>query len=269
MSYIPEPDGDLSAWDDIPAGYRFPDFQVGVDRARQDAYHRATDVDTDRFGDRADVSIFAQDTSIAAGRAGLPKDGRIHTRHRVRQTAPIAIGDTLTLRGRVEPFGQSPRGRVLHCAFDFIATDGNVPLTMQADYLLPTANVDRNPTPRPTAVEDPRAGFATVGACQLTPDKVTAYSREVGNRIHFDPSFAAERGFRAPLAQGLMQVTAVMGAIAEAGAPSALDLELHFRRPLFWDDRFEVLADPERRLFRCIGPTGKPSGEAVLRHIEQ
>ncbi len=269
MSYIPEPDGDLSAWDDIPAGYRFPDFQVTVDRARQNAYHRATDVDTNRFGDRADVSIFAQDTSIAAGRAGLPKDGRIHTRHRIRQTAPIAIGDMLTLRGRVEPFGQSLRGRVLHCAFDFVAADGSRPLTMRAEYLLPATKVDRKATPRPIAVEDPRAGFTTVGACQLTSDKVAAYSREVGNRIHFDLSFAAERGFRAPLAQGLMQVTAVMGVIAETGAPSSLDLELQFRRPLFWDDRFEVLADAERRLFRCIGPSGKPSGEAVLRHIEQ
>lgn len=265
MSYIPKPDGDLSAWNDIPAGYRFPDFQVAVDRARQNAYHRAADVDTDRFGGHADVSIFAQDTSIAAGRAGLPKDGRIHTRHRIQQTAPIAIGDILTLRGRVEPFGQSPRGRVLHCAFDFIAADDSVPLTMQADYLLPAGSTPP-PTSRPTATEDPRAGLTTVGACQLTPAKVTAYSREAGNRIHFDPAFAAERGFRAPLAQGLMQVTAVMGAIVERGAPSALDLELQFRRPLFWDDRFEVLADPERRLFRCIGPSGKPSGEAVLRH---
>ncbi len=266
MRYIPEPDGDLGAWDDIPAGYRFPDFQVTVDRARQDAYHAATDVDGDRFGDRADVSIFAQDTSIAAGRAGLPKDGRIHTRHQIRQSAPIAVGDRLTLRGRVEPFGRSPRGRVLHCAFDFIAADGGRPLTMRADYLLPTGGVDRTPAPRPTAAANPRAGFASVGACQLTPEKVAAYSREVGNRIHFDPAFAAERGFRAPLAQGLMQVTAVMGAIAATGAPSVLDLELWFRRPLFWDDRFEVLADPGRRRFRCVGPSGKPSGDAVRRH---
>lgn len=268
MSYIPEPDGDLSAWDDIPAGYRFPDFQVTVDRARQDIYHRAADVKTGRFGDRADVSIFAQDTSIAAGRAGLPKDGRIHTRHRIRQTAPIALGDTLTLRGRVEPFGQSPRGRVLHCSFDFVAADGDVPLTMQADYLLPDGSAP-TPTSRAASIEDPRAGLRTVGACQLTPEKVTAYSREVGNRIHFDSAFAVERGFRAPLAQGLMQVTAVMGAIVESGVPSALDLELQFRRPLFWDDRFEVLADAERRLFRCIGPSGKPSGEAVLRHCDR
>lgn len=268
MSYIPEPDGDLSAWNDIQAGYRFPEFQVTVDRQRQDVYHRAADVDTDRFGDLADVSIFAQDTSIAAGRAGLPKDGRIHTRHRIRQIAPIAIGDELTLQGRVEPFGQSPRGRVLHCAFDFIAADGSRPLTMQADYLLPDGSA-RTPTSRAATMEDPRAGLTAVGACQLTPEKVTAYSREVGNRIHFDPAFAAERGFRAPLAQGLMQVTAVMGAIAEAGVPSALDLELHFRRPLFWDDRVEVLADPDRQLFRCIGPSGKPSGEAVLRHIDR
>lgn len=256
----------LRAWDSVPAGFRFPAFEVVIDTARQAHYHACCDVDAGPFGPYADVSILGQDTSIAVLRAGLPNDGRVQTRHRIRQHGPVRLGEALIIQGRVEPYGASARGRLLNCTFDFLRHDRGPAVTVEAEYLLPDGKA---PAAAKTARPRPAADLADarpVAALRLTPDKVKAYSHEVGNLIHFDPAFAAARGFRAPLAQGLMQVTAMMGAIAADGPPAALDLEVRFRRPLFWDAAATLLRRGEAE-YLCVTDDGRIAGEGVVHHL--
>lgn len=252
----------MKGWDAVAEGFRFPKLEACVTAERQRRHHEACDVPDGAFGGRADPSILGQDTALAAVRAGLPLDGRIHLRCLIRQHRPVALDERLRLDGRVLPFGPSPRGRLLNAAFTFRDAGGAAPLEMEMHYLLPGAatgeRAPREPEPAP-------ADFAPVAAMALTPEKVTAYSSEAGNLIHFDADFAKRAGFRAPLAQGQMQVTAALGALAAAGLPNAFTLDSRFLRPLHWDDRAALEATADRRRLRFVAADGRIAGTAEFQ----
>ena len=259
--------GALIAYDGSPAGTRFPVFSSHVDQARQAHCHRTTDVTGEDFTDLADVSLFAQDVSRAVTKAGLPNDGRVLVRHRLFQTGHVRLDEALSVEGEIGPYGEGPRGRYLNCRTAFRRANRTVPLRMATEHLLPYGEV---PVPRTkTAVEreDPRLGMQPVGNLNLNPEKVMAYAKEVGNRIHSDPEFAQARGYRAPLAQGLMQLTALHGAIVMRAMPWEMDLETRFLRPVFWDCQLTLYSDPLGRLYRCVDQDGKLTAEAKLHHL--
>ena len=252
----------MKGWDAVAEGFRFPTLEACVTAERQRRHHQACDVPEGAFGGRADPSILGQDTALAAVKAGLPLDGRIHLRCLIRQRRPVALGERLRLEGRVLPFGPSPRGRLLNAAFTFHDSAGAEPLEMEMHYLLPGPPTGER---GPREAEAAPAAFAPIAAMALTPEKVMAYSSEAGNLIHFDVDFAKAAGFRAPLAQGQMQVTAALGALAAAGLPEAFTLDSRFLRPLHWDERATVEATADRRRLRFLTADGRVAGTAELR----
>lgn len=261
--------GELNAYDAAAEGTVLPRFQVSVDRGRQRRYHRACGIDTKRFGDIADVTILAQDNAVALTRADLPNDGRIHTRHVVRQRQVILLNEPLVLNGRIAGYRNSHRGRFLTCTFAFLRPDLTVPLEMEGEYLLPFETPDPGPRKRTARASD-QTSFEEIGALALTPEKVREYSKEVGNDIHFDPAFARARGYRAPLTQGLMLLTAMHGAlISKVGMPQELDLDIEFRRPVFWDQKLPIVADSDTRTLRCLNDDDKVAAEATIQHLTQ
>ncbi|NQV61863.1 MAG: hypothetical protein HQ502_19505 [Alphaproteobacteria bacterium] len=260
--------GALSAYDETPAGTRFPVFSSHVDQVRQAHYHRTTDVTGADFANLADVSVFAQDVSRAITKAGLPNDGRVLVRQRLFQTGRIRLGEALSVEGEVGPYGEGPRGRYLTCRVAFRRADRTVPLRMATEHLLPYDEAPKAPGKAAAAKrEDPRIGMQPVGNLNLNPEKVMGYAKEVGNKIHSDPEFAQSRGYRAPLAQGLMQLTALHGAIVKRAMPWEMDLETRFLRPVFWDSQLTLYSDPLGRLYRCIDQDGKLTAEATLHHL--
>jgi acyl dehydratase len=251
----------MKGWDAVVEGFRFPELEACVTTERQRRHHQACDVPEGVFGDRADPSILGQDTARAAVKAGLPLDGRIHLRCVIRQRRPVALDERLRLEGRVLPFGPSPRGRLLNAAFTFRDAAGAAPLEMEMHYLLPgPATGERGPR----EAEPAPAAFTPIAEMALTPEKVMAYSAEAGNLIHFDADFAKAAGFRAPLAQGQMQVTAAIGALW-ADLPDDFTLESRFLRPLHWDDRASIEATADRRRLRFVAQDGRIAGTAELR----
>lgn len=259
--------GALAAYDASPAGTRFPAFTSHVGRARQDHYHHTTDVSGGDFANLADVSVFAQDVSRAVAKAGLPNDGRVLVRHRLFQTGRVRLDEALLVEGEIGPYGEGPRGRFLNCRTAFRRADRTVPLRMATEHLLPYGQAPAARRKGAGKREDPRFGMQAVGSLNLSPEKVMAYAKEVGNRIHSDPAFARSRGFRAPLAQGLMQLTALHGAIVRRALPWEMDLEIRFLRPVFWDSQLTLYSDPLGRLYRCIDQDGKLTAEAKLHHL--
>ena len=252
----------MKGWDAVAEGFRFPELQACVTIERQRRHHRACDIPEGLFGGRADASILGQDTALAAVKAGLPLDGRIHLRSLIRQRRAVALDERLRLAGRVLPFGPSPRGRLLHAVFTFRDAAGAVPLEMEMRYLLPgPATGERGPR----EAEPAAAAFTPVATMTLTPEKVMAYSSEAGNLIHFDVDFAKRAGFRAPLAQGQMQVTAALGALATEGLPDAFTLDSRFLRPLHWDECAAIEAAADRRRLRFVAPDRRIAGTAELR----
>ncbi len=259
--------GALAAYDASPAGTRFPVFTSHVGRARQDHYHHTTDVSGEDFADLADVSVFAQDVSRAVTKAGLPNDGRVLVRHRLFQTGRIRLDEVLQVEGEIGPYGEGPRGRFLNCRTAFRRANRTVPLRMATEHLLPYGQAPAVRRKGAGKREDPRFGMQAVGSLNLSPEKVMGYAKEVGNRIHSDPEFARSRGYRAPLAQGLMQLTALHGAIVRRAMPWEMDLEARFLRPVFWDSQLTLYSDPLGRLYRCIDQDGKLTAEAKLHHL--
>ena len=257
-------DDPLAAWSGVAEGFAYPALDTAVTAERQRHYHAAAGIPPERFGSLADPNLLSGDVSLAQKQAGLPNDGRVQLRHRIRQERAIRLDEPLRLTGEVQPWGGSPRGPLLRSTFGFAAADGSVPLTFEMEWLLPRP-ADAAPRRAPARTDDPRAGLREVAALALTPERVTAFSRDAGNLIHTDAGFARARGFRAPIAQGIMQVTVLIGVLAEAGVPDRLDLDARFVRPAFWDETITIHTTPDRRLYRVVNAGGRVTMEADVR----
>jgi acyl dehydratase len=133
------------------------------------------------------------------------------------------------------------RGRRIVQRFEIRRRDGGLAVVSEHVRLLPDlAKMGAKAGDRPP--ESPSG--AVIAGKTLTPGDVATFSRPVGNDIHFDPGFAARYGYRAPLAQGLMTMTWMVGHVAEAfrGAGAAR-LTARFRRPVFWDDALTLYGE--------------------------
>ena len=116
---------------------------------------------------------------------------------------------------------------------------------------------------RPAPVVTDVATLHVVAEHTLTPEAVTAYS-SAGNSIHYDLAAAQRAGFRAPLIGGGMGVHYLTAYLWEAHAPSALDLDIFFRRPIFWDESFVVAVSSALDAI-CIAKGDKVATEARIK----
>jgi len=73
---------------------------------------------------------------------------------------------------------------------------------------------------------------------RLIPDAVRSYSSE-GNSIHYEMQAANRAGFRAPIIGGGMGVHFLVAELWSEHSEE-LSLDIYFRRPVFWDDKFYV-----------------------------
>ena len=103
---------------------------------------------------------------------------------------------------------------------------------------------------------------------EMTPERVTGY-RATGNRIHFDPDAAKAAGFRAPIIGGGMGVHYLAAAIWREFTPQTIDLDIYFRRPVFWDDQLSVMVDDRGGpwIAICLAKDGKVATEARINRI--
>ena len=257
---------ELNAYDRVSEGTRWPTMLTHVDRERQDWYHRNLDVDCAFFGGLADVSIFAQDVSRTIAKAGLPNDGRILLSQRIFQTGYVRLGEELSVEAEVGPDGDGPLGRYLTCNVGFRRANRAGALRLVTQFLLPFAKAPNLPQSAATH-PNPAQDMEVVGYLQLTPKKVADFAQEAGNLIHSDPAFARSRGFQAPIAQGWMQLTAMHSSVVKNGMPWEMDLQAQFVRPVLWDSKLTLYANPARRLYRCVDEEGRLTAEAALNHL--
>ena len=257
---------ELNAYDRVAEGNRWPTMMTQVDGERQERYHQILAVDGAIFGTVADVSILAQDVSRVIAKAGFPNNGRILLSQRIFQTGYVCLDEELYVEAEVGPDSDGPRGRYLTCHVGFRRTNQAVALRLVTQYLLPFAEAPNLPRTTITP-SDPAQGMEVVGRLELTPANVAEFAQEAGNLIHSDPEYAYARGFRAPIAQGLMQLTAMHSAVVKQAMPWEMDLHTRFVRPVFWDSELVLYADPGRRLYRCVDQHGKMTAEATLNHL--
>jgi len=260
-------DDPLGAWAGLPVGFRFPPFDATLTAERQARYHRLVGIGDEVFGEQADASLLSHATVAVLRPAGLPVDGRVLLSHDIRQTRPIRLGELVGMQGEILPWADSPRGRIVHCQFRYRTAAGDEPLRVNMRGLLPDPSA--TPGPRPAPPAEGAAEWQPVGRLPLTPQAVAAFGAEVGNRIHDDPDFARARGFRAPIAQGLMQLMALYGALAREGRPSRVTFAARFLRPAFWDEELRLEADAARTRYRAVNAGGKATVAAAASDLER
>ncbi len=67
-----------------------------------------------------------------------------------------------------------------------------------------------------------------------------------------------------------MGVHFLMSAIRRQLRPIRFDMDIYFRRPVFWDDSFDVLADIDGDSWRaiCLAKNDKVATEARINELE-
>lgn len=246
---------------EVRPGYEFPPVELTVTPERQRELHRYCDIPPERWGDRSDPTFLARYPIRVIGRALFachPDRGYVHMVHRIRQFAPVRLGETVAVRGRFTAVDPIPRGWMMRAAFEYRLPDGRLAMLVEPEALM--ADRTRMPPPGTRKASDGNsaeadAGFEVLTRKQLTPEKVLGYCGDTDNRIHTDPDYARGFGFRAPITAGNQLVNLLLEALALDGPPDRVDVEIRFLRPVFWDESIAVAGerDGDGRLRRlCV-----------------
>ncbi|MFK7916267.1 MAG: hypothetical protein AB8B93_20305 [Pseudomonadales bacterium] len=226
-------------WQTAQPGIALVSAEVAVPANYQRDKLQCCGIDAMVFGNAVDPSFFIG-VGIQAGiRSGISAEGNVNMLQRLVQHRPVALGETLVVRGQVQAVEAVPRGHTVTTSVLFEDSSGAVVIDASRTSLRPdpakrsVRGAGQRPDP---VVADPQEA-ELVAAHQLTPRQVQDYSME-GNSIHYDEAAAQAAGFRAPMIGGGMGVHFLAATLWAEGAPRHLDLDIYFRRPIFWDETF-------------------------------
>ena len=252
---------------DFTAGLVYPELTVLRTRDYQSSRLRACLIDPARYGTQVEVGLYGQDCFKMIAAAGHRMDGIVHMGQRFIKHRPVAIGEPLVQRGRVDALTPHHRGTRVDSTYEFIGRDGAAAVTAALIRLLPDpAKMGKPGTSRADPV-DPRDGLEQVAAKTMRPEDVTLFSGDVGNLIHFDPEFARRYGYRAPIAQGIQTAVWVLSSLAEQAPPRSFDVAFQFLRPVYWDEAVTlwVRRGPDGiALARALNADGKVTTEMTV-----
>ncbi len=242
-------DGDHIVWREPEAGFEITPRPLSVSAEYQAEKLDAAGVAPATFGETADPSFFIGIGIQAGIRSGISAEGNVNMVQRLAQARPVLLGETLTVRGRIEEVLEVPRGHTVQTSITFEDESGVVVLDASRMSLKPDPSKGKRGAGDrpPPVVPDPTAA-QVLAAHELTPDRVRSYSTE-GNSIHYEEEAARRAGFRAPMIGGGMGVHYLAAQLWQRGVPQSLDLSIYFRRPIFWDEQFTaaVVGDPADR----------------------
>ena len=236
--------GEGISWREPEAGFRFEPGEVTVSAAHQQEKLGACGLDAGVFGLSVDPS-FIIGIGIHAGiRNGISAEGNVNMLSSIIQHRPVQLDEPLLAMGEIRAVTPVPRGQQVETDTWFETLGGERVVSVPRISLRPdpakagTRGAGERPPPVIASVD----GLTERSSHTLTPDQVKAYSSE-GNSIHYEMEAAQKAGFRAPIIGGGMGVHFLMAAIWADAPPSALAVDIYFRRPIFWDDTFSVLVD--------------------------
>jgi len=254
------------SWRDPVAGFEYEPATIAIGRDFQREKISACGLDPAVFGDAVDPSFFIGEAIHAGIRSGISAEGNVNMLQRLIQYRPALLDEPLTVRGRIVAVTDVPRGRAVDTEVIFEA--GGEPVFAANRRSLkpdPASSGQRGAGERPPPVIADAGVLKPVSQHTLTPEVVTAYSRE-GNSIHYDLAAARKAGFRAPLIGGGMGVHFLLTYLWSAFMPTELDLDIYFRRPIFWDDSFFVGVTPDQDAIAIV-KGDKVATEARINRI--
>jgi acyl dehydratase len=266
---MPDPTGKaLRPESELVPGFEFTPWRLSVEPEHQAQKLQCCGIDPAIWGGIADPSIFATLTIKIVNREGFSINGSVHMTQSYRVHGPVRLGEEVEMRGRITGIDPAPRGTLFKAQYEIIRDDGSIAMELGRTSVRTDQNAERKgPGGGPRTGPNPDEGFLTlprIGEKQMTPDGVGNFSDEKINRIHDDPEIARQFGYRAPIAAGIMGSHIMLESlIQDGGGPiQTLDMDVSFRRPMFWDDLLTITADrADGHLSRIslMKPEGKPA----------
>lgn len=226
-------------WHVPTVGFELNPAEIIVSAAHQGEKLTACGVDPGVFGATVDPAFFIGIGIQAGIRSGISAQGNVNMLQQVTQYRPALLGEVLLVRGAVTQMVAVPRGHTVQTRVTFEDASGELVIDASRMSLRPDPlkGATRGAGERPLPVVPEPAAAQPLAAHSLTPAQVKSYSME-GNSIHYEEAAAIAAGFRAPMIGGGMGVHFLSAALWAKGTPQALDLDVYFRRPIFWDERF-------------------------------
>ena len=249
----------------IRAGFEFPTHDFLVSKGDQRVKLDCCGIDPDLYGDEVDITMLGLPTLGVLMACSIPILGSVHLSQRFRQLKPFKLGERISVSGKVLRVGPHPRGCILTCDFTYMDPGGEIRVWAQRSAISPAGL--KEPSQGIARPEENLDGFSEIMRHALEPKKVADFSSEAGNLIHSDPKVAREHGFRAPIAAGLMGIHFYREALARNHGSTDFDLEIWFRRPMFWDDTLSLVARKQQgkiEAMHLLGSDGKPTSNCIL-----
>ena len=222
-------------WHEPSEGFMIADQERRFAKREQVERLTAIGVDPERYQEQIDPA-FLIGLSIDAGiDAGISAEGNVNMLTSLCQQAPIRLNEPFVVSGMIESVQQVPRGARIQTRVEFRSLTDAPLATVRRESLKPdpSSTAARGAGSRPAPVIGNLAELNRVASYQLTPGATWAYSHE-GNAIHYEVPAAEQAGFRAPIIGGGQGVHYLTAALWDEGY-KALDVDIYFRRPIFWD----------------------------------
>jgi hydroxyacyl-ACP dehydratase HTD2-like protein with hotdog domain len=257
-------------WVDPIEGFEYRPQTIVVEAVAQRRALEVCGIEPALFGDAVDPSFFIGLAIHAGVESGISSEGNVNMVQSLVQHAPVRLDEEIAVTGRVVKVEDVPRGQAVTSEVWFAGPDGHTAITAKRTSLRPDpAKIGaRGAGAKPAPVVEDVAPLNRLSDVVMTPDRVTGY-RSDGNAIHFDMKAANAGGFRAPIIGGGMGVHYLAAAIWHAFSPQSVDLDIYFRRPVFWDDQLSVMVDDRNGSWTaiCLAKDGKVATEARINGI--
>lgn len=263
----------------VEPGYVFPEETIRLDAAEQRRLHGHCGIPVTRYGEICDVGLLARRPILhntEAIQASRPGFAPVHTVQRIRQHRPVTLGETLRLTGEYVAVDEARRGYVARSRWRYRRADGTIVLTVEPDIMLVGAGKPRETGNRTGRSADspppePAADWQPLARKECTPDSTCGYCLHTTNLIHTDPETAKRFGFRAPIIAGNQMVTFMLEALALQARPTSFDIEVRFRKPVFWDDGIDIegcrSADGKLTAIRAVNDDGVVVADATVNAV--
>ncbi|MGR3322229.1 MAG: hypothetical protein ACU0DK_09885 [Pseudooceanicola sp.] len=232
-------------------GLELAERRLFFDRAEEERMMRVCGSDSALFGGCIDPAAFIPHAIRESALNGITENGGVNMVQSIRMESPLRLDEEITVSGRIVQVAEAPRGTVTTTDTTYRGADGRTGLVLRRVALKTDPAKTADPALRgagdrpPPVVADPGA-LDLLGDVRLTPEDVKTYSLGTGNLLHVDPEAAGRAGYRAPIIGGSQGVRYMTAALWREGAPDRLDIDIYFRRPIFWDEAFEIRADGEK-----------------------
>jgi len=226
-------------------GFRYAPRSYDLNTAEESRLMALCGSTPETFGGCVDPATFITHAIEEGTRNGISANGGVNMVQWLIVHDLPKIDEAVTVTGEVLDVQDAPRGKITTSEVWYHRANGNLGVTSGRTSLKtdPTKYADpklRGAGERPAPIIEDPSVLEVVETAQLTPEIVLQYSQSTLNPVHTDMDAANRAGYRAPIIGGAHGVRFLTRAIWDRFAPSSVRMDIRFRRPIFWDDAFEV-----------------------------